>query len=223
MREILIITLLICCNYFIVAQNFDNETKIIGYVNGEPVTNKEYAFFAQRNKHKVISKFRNEYKLNYHADFWQDKSRGKTPGEVLQEITIEDIVNSKVQFLLAKQYGIINDISFLSIEKHLDIENLQRRNALKNNVVIYGPEQYTLESYYEYLMTNMVIRLKDYLLKNNIIEVDVSKGIRDKNTSTMHDDDKYYSKVHIANTQINNQYNEIIRQLIMNAKVKFDN
>ena len=171
MREILIITLLICCNYFIVAQNFDNETKIIGYVNGEPVTNKEYAFFAQRNKHKVISKFRNEYKLNYHADFWQDKSRGKTPGEVLQEITIEDIVNSKVQFLLAKQYGIINDISFLSIEKHLDIENLQRRNALKNNVVIYGPEQYTLESYYEYLMTNMVIRLKDYLLKTILLKL----------------------------------------------------
>ncbi len=222
MHKILIIALFMCCNYIIVAQNFNSKIEIVGQVNGEPVTSKEYAFFAQRNRHKVISKFRNEYKLNYHADFWQDKSKGKTPGEVLREITIDDIVNSKVQFLLAKHYGIINDISFESIQKHLDAENLLRQNALNNNVVIYGPEQYTIESYYEYLTANMVIKLKDYLLKNNIIEVDLSKGISDKNTSTMHDDDEYYSKVHIANTQINNQYNEIVKQLIMNAVIKFD-
>lgn len=222
MQKILTMILLLCCNYIVVAQSLSGDRKIVGYVNGEPVTKDEFTFFAQRNRHKVISKFRNEYKLNYHTGFWQDKSKGKTPGELLKEMTIESIVSSKVQYQLAKQYGIINDISFQSIRQYMESENKQRREALQKNIVLYGPEQYSLESYYEYLTSNMIIKLKDYMLKNDIIMVDFSQGVQRENNSTMHDDDKYYSKVHVANTQINHQYDEIIKQIIEKAKVKFD-
>lgn len=222
MQKILIMLLLLCCNFIVGAQCQDREREIIGHVNGEPVTQDEYTFFAQRNKHKVISKFRNEHKLDYHAGFWQDKSKGKTPGEVLNELTIESIVSSKIQFLLAKQYGIIKDISFLSIKQYLESENKQRREALLKHVVIYGPEQYSLESYYEYLTSNMIIKLKDYMLKNGLISVDLSKGVEHKNNSTMHDDDQYYSQVHVANTQINHQYDEIVKQMIERANIKIE-
>lgn len=223
MQKILVIILLLCCNYVVDAQHLEEKEKIVGSVNGEPITLEEYIFFAQKNKYKVISKFRNDYNLDYHANFWQDNSNGKTPGEVLKEMTIETIVTSKIQYLLAKQYGIIKDISFQSIKQHLELENKQRSNASKQNSVIYGPKQYSLESYYEYFTSNMIIKVKDFMLKNDIITVDLSKGVqRENNSITMHDDDKNYSKVYVANTQINHQYDEIINQMIKKSKIKFD-
>ena len=220
MQKILIVLLLVFFQMAVTAQSVAKETDIVGYVNKEPVTAEEYALFAQRNRHAVITHFRNNKKLKYHANFWTDKSKGKTPGEVLKAMTMDSIVSIKVQYILARQYGIINDISFQSIKQNLENENQYRRQALKQNVVIYGPEQYTMENYYYYLTSNMVIKLKDYMVRKGLITVDVSKGITKTNNSTMHDDDKYYSKVHIANTQINEQYKIIIQQLIKDAKVK---
>ena len=221
MNKIQTIILFLLFQIVAIAQPSVNKNKIIGHVNQEPVTEEEYAFFAQLNRHAVIKHFRNEYKLAYHANFWTDKSKGKTPAEVLRKMTIDTITVVKVQYILAKQYGIIKNIGFQDIKQYLEHENKYRREALNKNIVIYGPEQYTMETYFNYLTSNMIIKLKDYLVRNGLIVVDLNKGIPRKDDSIMHDDDAYYSKVHIANMQINEQYNTIIQQQIKNANVKY--
>lgn len=223
MRKILSVIIFVFCQYFVIAQSPLKGSDIVATVNDEPITAAEFDFFAQRNKYKVISMFRKEHKLQYHGDFWNDKSKGKIPGDVLKEMTLDSIVNLKVQYMLAKQYGIINDISFQAIQQYLKTENKQRQEALKKNIVIYGPEQYSMENYYDYLTSNMVIKLKDYLVRNGMIQVDISKGIPrtdDKNIS--HDDDKDYSPAHIMNMQVNQQYKAIITPLIKKAKIKIN-
>lgn len=198
-------------------------SNIVAYVNKEAISKDEFVFFAQRNKSKIISWYRNEYNLNYHSAFWDDKSKGKSPSEVLKQITLDTIISIKVQFLLAKKYGIIDEIGFNTIQASLAAENKKRRDAMAKKTVFYGPEQYELENYYDYLFSNMVIKLKDYLVRNEFIVVEKFK----ETTISLHNkkrkkEKKMPSEVYVVSVQINAKYNELISKLIHKAKIKIN-
>lgn len=197
---------------------------VVAWVDDEPVTAEEFSFFANRNKYKIMTLFKNEHKLKYHADFWHDRTVGKTPLDVLKGETLDSIVKIKVQLILAKEYGIVKDISFQAIQIYLENENLRRQEALKNNIVIYGPQQYTMDNFYDYFTSNLIIKLKDYLLRNNLIKVDVNLGITksDKN-NLINEDNKAYSNAYIMSAQINQQYNDMLTAMIEKAKIEINN
>ena len=223
MRSRLSVVLFVVGQFFGYAQSSIPKSEIVAYIDGEPVSKEEFAFFAQKNKFKVIAMYRNNHKLEYHAGFWQDKSTKTTPGDVLKSITLDNIKHVKVQFILAKQYGIIENISFRAIQELLEKENIERKIALSKNRVIYGPEQYTMDNYFDYLTSNMVIKLKDYMVRNEIIRIDIArKLLDDAKPATRFKGKSHFSQAHIISTQINQQYDEIINKMVKKTKVKIN-
>jgi len=83
-------------------------------------------------------------------------------------------VQIKIQQIEAKKYGVVSDISYLGFLKALEVENLRRLEAKRNNKVIYGPVQYSEDVYYNYLFSNMVVRLKS-VLSEEVFDVSIGK------------------------------------------------
>jgi hypothetical protein len=139
------------------------DTALVATVNGETVTQREFMLQSGLLRPLVINDFRISGGAEYSSDFWSRKIDGKTPMEVLKRRTLDTLVKIKVQQIRAKKAGIVTDISYSGFLASLKTENDRRLNAKNSGKVIYGPVQYTEEVYYNYLFSNMVNRLKDYL------------------------------------------------------------
>ena len=60
------------------------------------------------------------------------------------------------QFLkYAEKYGLIESAEYQDLEDQLEKENDRRKKALEQGEVIYGPTQYTMETYIKYICGSM--------------------------------------------------------------------
>jgi hypothetical protein len=139
------------------------DSTLVATVNGEAVTFREFMLHARALRSLVINDFRIHSGVEYSVDFWSRKVDGETPLDVLKKRTLDTLVLIKVQQISAKKAGIVTDISYGGFLKALEAENERRLIAKSSGKVIYGPVQYTEEVYYNYLFSNMVNRLKEYL------------------------------------------------------------
>lgn len=145
------------------AQDIMNDTAVVAYINGEPVVKSEFMMQARRERSEVIRYFRITYNCEYGEGFWNKNIDGQSPSDFLKEKTLDTLRTIKVQQILAKEVGIVNDLSYTSFLNSLEVENRRRLEAKNANKVIYGPVQYSEEVYYNYLFSNMVISLKNIL------------------------------------------------------------
>lgn len=77
-----------------------------------------------------------------------------------KEKTINLAVEAKCKQILAREYGIIEEIDYKSFKKQLVEENKRREATIKKGEVVYGPEQYTEKQYYNYLLSNNIAEVE---------------------------------------------------------------
>jgi hypothetical protein len=142
--------------------------RVVALVNGEPISELEFKLRLIQNRAYVYDYFKRKYGVSDHQKFWDMSYGGETPIKVARVKTLNECVTIKVQQILAKQKGIIRDISYQGFLEVLKQENLRRKEAVQQGRPIYGPRQYDESGYYYYLFENMVIRLKDVLAENEL-------------------------------------------------------
>ncbi|WP_438449200.1 peptidyl-prolyl cis-trans isomerase [Gorillibacterium sp. sgz5001074] len=135
----------------------------IAVVDGEKVDAKEVQLLANAQRAKVYTYFMQRYGLEDSLDFWQTEVGGEKPIQKLKGLTLERLKEIKVQQLWARQEGLIEDIGYESFLQRLHDENESRKKALQEHRVIYGPQQYNADTYYEYVFSNLIIQLKQRL------------------------------------------------------------
>ena len=134
-------------------------------VNGHPVDREEFGWFTQRERAAVFQFVNTTYHLQPGKDFWDQACDGTTPKQILHEKTTEKIVREKVQQILFKELGLIQDIRFTAFLENLKKLNQERQVAVEQGRVVYGPVQYTPLQYYGHWMATMQIQAKDKLRK----------------------------------------------------------
>lgn len=137
-------------------------------VNGEPVYVKEYKMKLLSNTTEVINYFSQSYAVETKENFRTDSYSGEAPVEMARKKALDDIVEVKVQQILAKEKGIIESTDYREFLKELENENRQRKDALKSNKVVYGPDNYGEIEYFNYSFDNMVSKLKEKLKENEL-------------------------------------------------------
>lgn len=147
------------------AQKSVLDTLVVARVNAEPITYNEYKYFLDRNRAGVIKYFRNNCGLAYGANFWVATCNSQNPKRYLSEKSLKEAVVTKAQQVVAKKYGVASNITYQQFLVSLEKENKRRLKAVKQNQVIFGPVQYTEKGYYDYLFSNLVIKLKKELAK----------------------------------------------------------
>jgi hypothetical protein len=186
MKNLLLIFFLIHFSPSIFAQQPDSSSTILATVNGEPICAGEYNLVSPRFKAQVIQEYRSKFNLNYDDQFWNNTTYGISPATALKKKVLAALIEIKLQQIQAKKLGIIEDISYSGFLKSLTRENESRKKAIQNQKVIFGPTQYTDQVYYDYLFSNMVIKLKLALSKNGLqISDSTLKSIYEKQKDSL--------------------------------------
>lgn len=152
----------------LLSRAYDIQTAAVAFVNEEPIAVGFFAFKLGQNRSDIFNYFANKYQAQADSAFWRKSFHGEVPLVMLKKQTIEECAKIKIQEILAKRYGVIQDISWDAFIKEFTLENLRRQNAVKKHRVIYGPLQYNTATYFSYRFDNLVRKLKEALLKKEL-------------------------------------------------------
>ncbi|GAB6989264.1 hypothetical protein [Paenibacillus pini] len=77
---------------------------------------------------------------------------------------LAQIVNA--QFYLGNKLGLSGPYSFGSMQEQMKQENARRKMEIEKGQVIYGPKTFDIYRYYQYVSSNLEVKIIDYLATN---------------------------------------------------------
>lgn len=98
-------------------------------------------------------------------DFFHQLARRESAenGTLLNPKTEELIETASAQFYLGNKLGLCGPYSFAQLQEQMKQENAKRRLDKEKGNAIYGPEQFDIFSYYQYVSSNLELKIIDYL------------------------------------------------------------
>lgn len=142
-------------------------------INSEEVCKEEFQTLLLKYRANVMSSYTTD-QVNQ-KNFWETDADGVKPVDEIVQRTLEELTEKKAIKQMAVRNGLIKDFSFETLKEGLEQENQQRETNMQNNQVIYGKTAYDLETYYEYIYSNIETVLSRHLRNEaNITEEDIS-------------------------------------------------
>ena len=194
----------------------ENKPVAVVTVNGEIVTQAEIDYFKGKFKAELINDYIEKYKIEFTEDFWQKEFDGKTPEEALYEKALEESIMAKIQFMLMRDEGIYDDISFDGLYKKAEAFNAE--NAGKEGVV--GIKSINMSQFYTYYLQNGVMELKNIYAEGKLepTQEEIDEKINEIIDQADIDKQDYES---IARDQLKTEkYDAYIAQLRKEAEIK---
>ena len=190
-----IIIILSAASFFIVSQ-LKNQTdnRVIATVNGEEIPYKEFDRIMRENREYIHVYFQRKYNVDWkkEKDFWTTKYGNEVPIEVNRKKSIDDAIRFKIQEILCKQQGLVDNISYSAFLQGLKKENEYRKKAVENKQAIYGSTELNESEYFTYYYGRLFTQLKTDLIEQ---KVNISDGELKKRYEAMKDSftkqDKY--------------------------------
>ncbi|AIQ11937.1 hypothetical protein [Paenibacillus durus] len=139
----------------------------VAWVNGEPVADGEFRTRMLELRGEVVAETAKGGADPAAKSFWTSDIGGRTPLGLLKEKTLDLLVRVKVQQIAAKEAGIAEDIGYEAFLSRLDAENRTRSSRLRRGEVIYGPQQYSEQTYYRYTLANLTLALRQWLAEKD--------------------------------------------------------
>lgn len=153
----LLLVLLFSVTFAACEETKEADGNIVAYVNSEPVTEEEFEYFREKCKSEVLNDCLEKFSVRYTDDFWQTEFDGVTPEEILYERALSECVRAKIQFLLMKEEGIYEDITFAALKEKA--EKFNEENAGKEGVV--GIKSIPMNQFYSYYLQTGVMELQN--------------------------------------------------------------
>ncbi|SHO43789.1 peptidylprolyl isomerase [Anaerocolumna xylanovorans] len=199
-----------------------NDFSIVAKVNGENIYLREYKQRLYGVRANVYDYFNKKYNANDSKSFWNKSYGGEVPIEAARKKALDECIQIKVQQILLKDKGIQEDISYKTFLKGLDEENKARKEAVKNQRVIFGPLQFGEKEYFEYQFSQMIIGLKEKMGEDDFkIDDNDEKALYDqiKNEDFKNPDSVKVERIIIPYAQMNGVVDESKKQ---DAKLRID-
>lgn len=140
-------------------------------VNESYIGGDEIAFVTSSIKSKVVSEIQGRYGIAYDEDFWNTDLGGTTASTLLEQEVMRCIVRNTITEALLEEAEILQYHSFEEFNNLFRQVNVEREQAVAKGEVIYGPVVYSQFDYYNYMMANNLIALRDYYIQTNKIQV----------------------------------------------------
>jgi parvulin-like peptidyl-prolyl isomerase len=119
----------------------DDSQVPVAWVNGEPIAVGEYKPFLISAKHTVYVQCRaNDSSVRDLESFWNTERNSIVPIKEAQKRALDAAVTIKVQQIFAKKTGIMPDISYGTFLKNLASAIANRKRAIAEHRIVYGPE-----------------------------------------------------------------------------------
>lgn len=98
-------------------------------------------------------------------------SREELTEEELDAAAREKVNRVNAEFMLANQMGLCDAYSFESFQRDMENENTQRKLKKEKDEVFYGPEEFDLVTYYNYVSGNLKLDMVSYITEHADSEV----------------------------------------------------
>ena len=107
--------------------NNSGDNLTVATVNSEPISVREFKRQLAQKSSDIYTYFREKHGVvGDSKDFWTTSYGGEVPIDMARDKTLKECVNVKAQQILAKQNGILNDISYAAFLSDLSKENRRR-------------------------------------------------------------------------------------------------
>lgn len=111
---------------------------------------------------RVVSKEEQDF-----YSYFVKRNLGTSVDEEKMKVLLEEYINeANAVFYLGNQLGLYEPYSFELLKLRMEQENRDRKLKLEQGEVIYGIEQFTLETYYQYERENLESDIVAYLEEN---------------------------------------------------------
>lgn len=141
---------------------------VVGSVNGQDIYADELAMYAVRHRAAVAAAFSTAHGLaGTGADFWTTEYDGEHPVDALLQAAMTELTRDHVVAAACNAYGITAPANFLQLQSALDAENDDRTQTLNTGGYVFGTEQYSLDQYSDYQLTQATDELKTVLLQGD--------------------------------------------------------
>ncbi|MGG1517976.1 peptidylprolyl isomerase [Paenibacillus oryzisoli] len=137
-------------------------------LNDVSVETAEFQLFVNDQRAVVFDYFQKTYKADVGEGFWTTRYGTETPMDKIKALAMKQLVPQKLEQMWAKQFKLIDDLSYSSFLSSLSKENKRRKDAIASHQVVYGPAQYDAFGYYSYLGSNRVSALKEKLAASDL-------------------------------------------------------
>lgn len=225
-KYFLMLTLFLFCSESSLQKN------CIAKLNGEIISVPEFRLLMKKNRAMIYNDFYQKYGAEDCTDFWTRSFKEEIPIEILKKKALDECVQIKVQQILAKDYKLVTSICFSNFIENFQQEQQRRKNAYESNQVIFGPIELTELGYYNYIISNMQIRLKNHLAVNQFKVSD--EQLKKYYLQTRNDHSDKSEKSSVAEIQFNSiarefrsvyideRYNALIDSLMDHTKIEIN-
>lgn len=135
----------------------------VAIVNNERIEEREFLRQLDLERANTYSYFKQKYNADVSGDFWNKNFNGEVPAKYAKDRALKECISIKIQQALAKKNGLIDDITYDAFLKKLSQENKRRKDAVSKRQVVYGPIQYDENGYFNYVFSNLIMKLKEKL------------------------------------------------------------
>ena len=148
--------------WLVISAGMTKKSDIVAEVNGEPIEAGEFHLVASQLRNSVFELYKSKYQLTeltFNESFWIHKygeEDEETPNDTLRKITLDRLIQIKINQSEAKKYGFIDDADYTHFKKAFIKENERRKKAVAQGEVIYGPIAYTESVFYNYKYESML-------------------------------------------------------------------
>ena len=205
---------------FVSCSETEKETETenrVATVNGETITKEEFEYFRKKCKSRVLNDCLEKYGVEYTEDFWQTEFDGKTPEEILSETVIKECAIAKIQFLLMKEEGIYEDITFEGLKNKAETFNSENEN--KESVV--GIKSIQMSQFYSYYLQTGIMELQNIYAEGKLkptekeIELKISEMTEELSSYSQEDYEN------IAKSRLKSEkYEKYINELYEKAEIR---
>lgn len=143
-------------------------------INNIKIYKQEYLIHLKKEVALTYNHFYLKYGLENSDGFWDTEIDNIKPIDYLKEQTNKKVIKSKVIHLLAKKYNVINNFDFEEFKIQWQEYNASRKEAFEKDEVIYGSVYMDMTSYYNYLLTNLAIRVKNKITKQEFVPDEIA-------------------------------------------------
>ena len=126
----------------------DEAQPIIAEVDGVSLSLPEYRQSLFVNRAAVMSRYVS-YGIETGKGFWETEYMGETPAGALKRIALDEAVRRKIIQIFARKKGVTAEITYKAFLQKHKAENNRRAEALANNQIIYGPQQYDAAVFFD--------------------------------------------------------------------------
>lgn len=197
---------------------------VVATVNKEPIIFNEFKSSLSKNRALIYGYFKGTYDADDSKDFWTTSFNGEVPLDKIKEDALKDCIENRVKLIMAKELGLVEDISYKKFYEDFMAENKRRKTAYENNEVIYGPIEYGESEYYGIVNSNIFGKLEETYIENISFSDEELKNFYNENREELFKspDELKIMKVSVHYLQADNITKEDAQKLMEEVKMNLE-